>query len=63
MATEFTKTYQIQIKYSRDDGATLVDTDLEATELRALLKKMIGEVVPASRGILSAHIVGSVSET
>lgn len=62
MATSFNKTYTITIKYQRDDLATLVDADLEATELRTLLKKNIGEVVPASRGILSAHIVGSVSE-
>ena len=62
MATSFNKTYTIVIKYQRDDLATLADTDLEATELRTLLKKNIGEVVPASRGILSAHIVGTVSE-
>lgn len=62
MATEFNKTYTIVIKYRRDDLATLADTDLEATELRKVIKKNISEVVPASKGILSAHIVGEVTE-
>ena len=62
MAQSFNKTYTITIKYQRDDLATLTDADLEATELRTLIKKRVEGVVPASRGILSAHIVGSVSE-
>ncbi len=62
MATSFNKTYTITVKYSRDDGEALADTDLEATELRKHIKKAVGEVVPASRGILSAHIVGTVTE-
>ena len=62
MAQSFNKTYTIVVKYQRDDLETLADTDLEATELRKVIKKNIGEVVPASRGILSAHIVGTVSE-
>lgn len=62
MATEFEKTYSITVKYKRDDLATLTDADLEATELRTLIKKRVEEVVPASKGILSAHIVGTVTE-
>ena len=62
MATSFEKTYTIVIKYQRDDVETLTDADLEATELRASIKKKIASAVPASRGILSAHIVGSVTE-
>lgn len=62
MATSFNKTYTLTVKYSRDDGKALADTDLEATELRKHVKKAVGEVVPVSRGILSAHIVGTVSE-
>lgn len=63
MAKEFSKIYTMTVKYSRDDGEALADTDLEATELRKHIKKAVGEVVPISRGILSAHIVGSVSES
>lgn len=63
MATEIEKTYSITVKYSRDDVGTLADTDLEYTELRSHIMKKIGQAVPVSRGILSAHIVGSVSET
>ena len=63
MATEFEKTYSITVRYARDDGATLADSDLGATELRASIKKAVSQVVSASRGILSAHIVGEVSES
>lgn len=62
MATSFNKTYTIVVKYQRDDVETLTDEDLEATELRDFVKKKIAAVVPASRGILSAHIVGTVTE-
>lgn len=63
MATSFNKTYTLVVKYSRDDSATLADTDLIATELRKEIKKAVGEVVPISKGILSAHIVDTVTET
>ena len=62
MAQNFNKTYTITVKYQRDDLATLTDADLEAEQLRTVIKKRVEEVVPASRGILSAHIVGEVSE-
>lgn len=62
MATSITKTYSITVKYSRDDEGAITDTDLEYTELRAHVMKKIGQAVPVSRGILSAHISGSVSE-
>ena len=52
--------YSIVVKYQRDDLATLTDADLEAEQLRTLIKKRVEGVVPASRGILSAHIVGEV---
>lgn len=63
MATTVEKTYSITIKYSRDDGKDLTDSDLEYTTLRAKIMKSIAETVPISQGILSAHIVGSVSES
>lgn len=63
MSTEFNKTYTLVVKYKRDDLATLTDADLEATELRTLIKKRVEGVVPASRGILSVHIVGEVTES
>ena len=58
-----TKTYSISIKYSRDDGETLLETDLKFTELRKVILEAINGVVPISQGITSAHIVGEVSET
>jgi len=63
MATSFNKTYTVTVKYQRDDLATLTDADLRATELRKIIKARVEGVVPASQGILSAHIVGSVSES
>jgi len=62
MATSITKTYSITVKYSRDDVRTLTDTDLEYAELRKHIMKKIEQSVPCQRGILSAHISGSVSE-
>lgn len=62
MATSFNKTYTIVVKYSYDDGATITDSDLNAGILRSEIIKKVGAVVPRSKGILSAHIVGSVSE-
>lgn len=63
MATSIEKTYAIVIRYSRDDEEEMQETDLECTELRRKVKANISAVVPHSQGILSAHIVGSVTET
>lgn len=63
MAKEIRKTYSITIKYSRDDGADLSPTDLEFTELRKKILERIAKIVPISQGILSAHIVGEISES
>ena len=63
MATTINKTFTITVNYSRDDGENLADDFLTYTELKSEIKKAVGEVVPRSKGIVSAHIVGEVSET
>lgn len=64
MATEFEKTYSITLKFTYEDGSDIADTDLNATELRAKIKSWIeSKVASIQQGNLSAHIVGTISET
>ncbi|TET73259.1 MAG: hypothetical protein E3J56_04305 [Candidatus Aminicenantes bacterium] len=64
MATEFEKTYSITLKFSYEDGATITESDLNVgilrTDIKSWIKDKVGSV---NKGNLSAHIVGSVSET
>ena len=63
MSTSITKTFSVTVKFSRDDQEDLAADLIAYTELKKELKKSIGEIVTASKGILSSHIVGDVSET
>jgi len=56
MAKSFNKTYSMTLKFSRDDGEDLADSDLRATQLRKIIREgIVGEI--------SSHIVGEISET
>jgi len=70
------KTYSIVIKYERGDAglvqdvrgvkstqAALSESDPEYTEIRKIVLARIADVVPVSQGIISANIVGEVSES
>lgn len=61
MATSITKTYTVKVKYSRDDGVDLAADFLTYTELKSFIKKGLGELVEAQKGIVSSHLV-SISE-
>lgn len=64
MAVLVDKTYQIVLRYTYQDGATITDADYEVAILRAkVLKRIAEEVGHISQGNLSAHIVGSVTES
>lgn len=64
MATEFSKTYSIELKFSYEDGRAIADDDLHAAELRAKIIAWIeSKVASVQQGDLSAHIVGSISES
>lgn len=63
MGTERTKTLSVTVKFSRDDGENLSITDLNYTQMLNNLKKRITEEAESSMGIVSSHIVGSVSIT
>ena len=63
MGTTISKTYTMTVKYSRDDSEDLAADFLTYTTLKTSVKKAISEVVPRSKGIVSVHIVGEVSET
>jgi len=72
------KTYSLTVKYEKstaglktsgaEQGSTktisaLTESDHEYTELRKIILKRIAETVPVSQGVVSAHIVGEVSES
>jgi len=62
--TEFEKSYSITLKFSYEDGATITENDLNVGILREHIKKWIADkVAHVNQGNLSAHIVGSVSES
>lgn len=63
MATEFEKTYTITLKYTYQGVSEIDEDDMNVAILRADVKKWIeGKVGHISKGNLSAHIVGDVSE-
>jgi len=63
MAVSFNKTYSITLKYSYEDARAITDADLNVAILRANIIAWIEEKVGNhSKGDLSAHIVGSVTE-
>ena len=64
MATEFSKTYSIELKFAYEGREAITDADLHCAELRAKIIKWIeGKVAHVQQGNLSAHIVGEISET
>jgi len=58
-----TKTYTLNVSYDRDDEESLSESDLEYIELQKKIMKRVADVVPISAGIVSCHIVGTVSES
>ncbi len=63
MATDFTKTYSLTVKYTKLDEETIVDSEANVTIFRAKIKRAVGDVVPAQQGVYNAQIVGEVTET
>jgi hypothetical protein len=63
MATSFNKTFSLTLKFTYQDGRAITDADLNVGILRTDIKEWIlGKVGHISKGDLSAHIQGSVSE-
>jgi len=63
MGAKITKTFSVDVIFSRDDEETLCITDLNYTQMLAELTKRITEQAEASMGIVSSHIVGDVAVT
>ena len=64
MAQSLEKTYSITLKYSYEGGGNIADDDLHVAELRAKIIAWIdAKVAHVSQGNLSAHIVGTITET
>ena len=63
MGTTITKNFSVDVKYSREDGEDLGATDLNYTQMLENITKRITEECEAQMGIVSSHIVGSVSVT
>jgi len=62
MATSFQKTYSVTVTFTRDDGEALTDSDIQASELRAEIKKGIEQASRIQKGIYEAQ-PGTVSES
>ena len=64
MAKEFSKTYSIELKFTREGGADIADDDMNVEVLRTKIKEWIASKVGSiQKGDISVHIVGTVSET
>ncbi len=61
MGVEITKTFTMSVKYSRDDGEDLAVSSIQYQQMLTEMTKRITEQAEASMGIVSSHIVGSVS--
>lgn len=63
MATSFNKTYSITLKFTYQGETAITEDDLNVGILRTDIQKWIKDkVAHITKGNLSAHIVGSVSE-
>lgn len=64
MATEISKTYSITLKYTYEDSRAIAEDDLHVAELRGKIIDWINsKVAHVQQGDLSAHIVGTITET
>jgi hypothetical protein len=63
MATEITKTYQIEVKFTYNDGSAIAEDDLHVSELRTQIKERIKQRASWQKGNLNANAVGEVSES
>jgi len=62
MATNQTKTFSVTVIFSKDTEENLAADEIHYLELKTMIKKRIAQDVECSEGIISSHIVGSVSE-
>ena len=63
MATEITKTYQVSVKFTYNDGSEIAEDDLHVGVLRTDIKEKIKQLAYWQKGNLNANAVGEVSET
>jgi len=64
MSTSFEKTYSITLKFTYQGVSAITEDDMNVGILRTDIKNWIKEKVGSiNKGNLSAHIVGSVSES
>jgi len=63
MGTTITKNFSMDVIYSKDDGEDLVVSNIQYTQMLADITKRITEEAEASMGIVSSHIVGSITVT
>ena len=63
MATEITKNFSMDVKFSRDDEENLSVTDINYTQMLTAMAKRIKQEAESSMGIVSSHIVGDVTVT
>ena len=55
MATSFSKNYSVDVTFSRSDGGTIADDDVQSAELREEIIKAIGQIASRTKGIYVCH--------
>jgi len=65
MGTEITKTFSVTVVFSVESQNSLENlsaSDINYLSLKTTIKKRLAQDVECSQGVISSHIVGSVSE-
>lgn len=63
MATEVTKTYSIQVKFTYNDGSAITENDDHMKELRNTIRQKIKEATAFQKGNLNSNPTQDTQES